>query len=102
MTRTAPDEATEASGDSTVMTVTGPRPTADLGTTLTHEHVFNNVESWAHRTRSRGWDPDDLAMRPYIAALNTAIEAGRVTWAGFYYIRHENKDGQDIYHVHPY
>lgn len=45
---------------------------------------------------------DDLAMRPYIAALNTAIEAGRVTWAGFYYIRHENKDGQDIYNVHPY
>lgn len=64
MTGTAPGGTTEASGGATVMTVTGPRSTADLGTTLTHEHVFNNVESWAHRTRSRGWDPDDLAMRP--------------------------------------
>lgn len=47
-----------------VMTVTGPVPSSDLGITLTHEHVINDASSWAHRTSSRGWDPDDLASRP--------------------------------------
>jgi phosphotriesterase-related protein len=46
------------------MTVAGPRPTTELGPTLTHEHIFNDVKSWAHSTESRGWDPEDLASRP--------------------------------------
>ena len=48
----------------TVMTVLGPVDSSELGVTLTHEHVFNDVTSWAHRTSSRGWDPDDFASRP--------------------------------------
>lgn len=47
-----------------VMTVLGPVDSQSLGVTLTHEHVFNDVTSWAHRTSSRGWDPEDFAARP--------------------------------------
>lgn len=47
-----------------VTSVLGPVDTADLGITLTHEHVLNDVTSWSHRTSSIGWDPDDLAARP--------------------------------------
>ena len=47
-----------------VMTVRGPMAVADMGITLTHEHIFNDVSSWAHRTESRGWDPEELALRP--------------------------------------
>lgn len=47
-----------------VMTVRGPIDANQLGFTLTHEHILNDVSSWAHRTSSRGWDPDDLAARP--------------------------------------
>lgn len=47
-----------------VMTVRGPIDPGQLGFTLTHEHILNDVTSWAHRTSSRGWDPDDLAARP--------------------------------------
>lgn len=47
-----------------VMSVTGPVETADLGITLTHEHILNDVTSWSHKTESRGWDPGDLAHRP--------------------------------------
>lgn len=47
-----------------VQTVLGPVPVTDLGVTLTHEHILNDVSSWAHRTSSLGWDPDDLAARP--------------------------------------
>jgi phosphotriesterase-related protein len=46
------------------MSVTGPVDTADLGVTLTHEHILNDVTSWSHRTESRGWDAEDLAHRP--------------------------------------
>lgn len=46
-----------------VMSVRGPVDVADLGVTLTHEHLFNDATSWAHRTESRGWDPEDLARR---------------------------------------
>lgn len=45
---------------------------------------------------------NDLAMSPYIAALNTAIEAGRVTEAGFYRITLEITDDLTTYHVIPY
>jgi phosphotriesterase-related protein len=47
----------------TVTSVTGPVDTAQLGITLTHEHIVNDVTSWAHRTQSVGWDPDALAHR---------------------------------------
>lgn len=48
----------------TVETVLGPVPVDALGVTLTHEHILNDVTSWAHRTSSPGWDPEDLAHRP--------------------------------------
>ena len=48
----------------TVMTVRGPVPVTEMGLTLNHEHVLNDVSSWSHRTTSRGWDPEDLARRP--------------------------------------
>jgi phosphotriesterase-related protein len=47
-----------------VMSVLGPVDSADLGVTLTHEHILNDVTSWSHRTDSVGWDPEDLAHRP--------------------------------------
>lgn len=50
--------------EAVVTTVLGPVPAADLGYTLTHEHILNDVTSWAHRTSSIGWDPEDLARRP--------------------------------------
>ncbi len=48
----------------TVETVLGAVPVSELGVTLTHEHILNDVTSWAHRTSSLGWDPEDLAGRP--------------------------------------
>lgn len=48
----------------TVMTVRGPMPTADMGVTLTHEHIVADVTSWSHRTESLGWQPDELAQLP--------------------------------------
>ncbi len=39
-------------------------PASDMGITLTHEHIFNDVTSWSHRTESRGWDPETLAHLP--------------------------------------
>jgi phosphotriesterase-related protein len=48
----------------TVTTVTGPIGADELGITLTHEHVLNDASSWAHRTSSVGWDPEDFAQRP--------------------------------------
>lgn len=47
-----------------VMSVRGPVDSRDLGTTLTHEHLVNDATSWAHRTESMGWDPEDFAGRP--------------------------------------
>ncbi|MFZ5870643.1 MAG: phosphotriesterase family protein [Actinomycetota bacterium] len=46
------------------MTVTGPVDSSELGVTLTHEHVLNDVTSWAHTTSSRGWDPQVFAEHP--------------------------------------
>ncbi|MEW1955402.1 phosphotriesterase-related protein [Terrabacter sp. NPDC080008] len=48
----------------TVMTVTGPVDAADLGTTLTHEHIVNDVTSWWQPTCSTGWDPEQFAEHP--------------------------------------
>lgn len=47
-----------------VMTVTGPVESADLGTTLTHEHIINDVTSWWHPTCSRGWSADEFETHP--------------------------------------
>lgn len=55
---------TRPAADLTVTTVTGPVSVDQLGITLTHEHLFNDVSSWGHRTSSTGWDPDDFARRP--------------------------------------
>ncbi|HEX5510701.1 MAG TPA: phosphotriesterase-related protein [Actinomycetales bacterium] len=52
-----------------VMTVRGPVDSSELGVTMTHEHIFNDVTSWWHPTSSRGWDPDDLAARPVTTDL---------------------------------
>jgi len=49
---------------STVTSVTGPVDSADLGITLSHEHIVNDVTSWSHLPESLGWDPEDLAHRP--------------------------------------
>ncbi|MDO9495130.1 MAG: hypothetical protein Q7J48_05470 [Nocardioides sp.] len=58
------DPGPPPAGEPTVMTVSGPLPVSAMGTTLTHEHIFNDVTSWSHRTESLGWDPDELAGRP--------------------------------------
>lgn len=47
-----------------VMTVTGPVDSADLGVTLSHEHILNDVTSWWHETSSAGWSPEEFAGRP--------------------------------------
>ena len=53
-------------GSGLVMTVTGPIPVADLGTTLTHEHILNDVSCW--------WNP---AGRPGLA---DAALTPRILW----------------------
>jgi phosphotriesterase-related protein len=52
-----------------VMTVRGPVDSSELGVTMTHEHIFNDVTSWFQPTTSRGWDPEDLAARPVTTDL---------------------------------
>ncbi len=47
-----------------VMTVLGPVASADLGVTLTHEHILNDVSSWWHLSSSTGLDPEEFAARP--------------------------------------
>jgi phosphotriesterase-related protein len=54
---------------SMVTSVTGPVDSTELGVTLTHEHIANDVTSWSHRTRSVGWDPEDLAHRSVSADI---------------------------------
>lgn len=48
----------------TVQTVRGPVPVDDLGITLSHEHLLNDVSSWWTRTTSAGLDPDEFAEAP--------------------------------------
>ncbi len=48
----------------TVQTVRGPVPVEDLGITLSHEHLLNDVSSWWKRSGSTGVDPDDFADAP--------------------------------------
>lgn len=57
-------EPASASAKAQVVTVRGPIPVHDMGVTLTHEHVLNDVTSWAHTTSSRGWDPQAYAGHP--------------------------------------
>ncbi len=54
---TDPPEA----GVPTVTTVRGPVAVDDLGITLTHEHLLNDVSSWWTRSTSAGLDPDEFA-----------------------------------------
>ncbi len=49
---------------STVQTVRGPVPVHDLGITLSHEHLLNDVSSWWTRSGSDGLDPDEFANAP--------------------------------------
>ncbi|MGO0576931.1 phosphotriesterase family protein [Ornithinimicrobium panacihumi] len=53
-----------AQPEAQVVTVRGPIPVQDMGVTLTHEHVLNDVTSWAHTTSARGWDPQAYAKHP--------------------------------------
>ena len=49
---------------STVVTVTGPLDSSELGVTLTHEHLINDASSWATPTRMPGVDPEEFLHRP--------------------------------------
>jgi phosphotriesterase-related protein len=53
----------------TVQTVRGPVSVDDLGITLTHEHLLNDVSSWWQRSGSSGLDPDEFAAAPVSEAL---------------------------------
>ena len=53
----------------TVQTVRGPVAVDDLGITLSHEHLLNDVSSWWQRSGSRGLDPDEFADAPVSEAL---------------------------------
>ncbi|TFV71051.1 phosphotriesterase [Blastococcus sp. CT_GayMR19] len=53
----------------TVQTVRGPVAADDLGITLTHEHLLNDVSSWWQRSGSHGLDPDEFADAPVSEAL---------------------------------
>lgn len=55
---------TDAAPVPTVQTVRGPVPVDDLGVTLTHEHLLNDVSSWWTRSESVGIDPDEFAAAP--------------------------------------
>lgn len=52
-----------------VQTVTGPITPDQLGVTLTHEHILNDVTSWAHETSSIGLDPAGFAAAPVSTQL---------------------------------
>lgn len=47
-----------------VVAVRGPVDSSDLGITLTHEHIFNDVSSWWQRSTSTGLDPEAFADTP--------------------------------------
>ena len=49
---------------STVQTVLGPVGVGELGITLTHEHLLNDVSSWWTRSESAGLDPEEFAAAP--------------------------------------
>lgn len=48
----------------TVTTVRGPIGLDELGVTLTHEHLINDVSSWWTRSSSPGLDPEEFAAAP--------------------------------------
>lgn len=49
---------------SMVQTVLGPLPASELGVTLTHEHLLNDVSSWWTPTTAIGVDPAEFASAP--------------------------------------
>lgn len=58
------DGGVNAEADVMVNSVCGPIAARTLGVTLTHEHLINDVRSWAHRSQSRGWNPQELQELP--------------------------------------
>ncbi|WP_053384500.1 phosphotriesterase family protein [Leucobacter celer] len=54
---------------STVITVTGPKDSSELGITLTHEHLVNDASSWAAPTAVPGVDPEEFMHRPVSADI---------------------------------
>lgn len=52
-----------------IQTVTGPIAPDQLGVTLTHEHIMNNVTSWAHETTNVGLDPTEFRDAPVTQEL---------------------------------
>lgn len=52
-----------------VMTVRGPIDSSELGVTLTHEHIVNDVSSWWQATTAVGVDPARFAEAPVTADL---------------------------------
>ncbi len=48
----------------TVQSVRGPVALDDLGVTLTHEHLLNDVSSWWTLSKSTGLDPEEFATAP--------------------------------------
>ena len=59
------------SGIASVMTVTGPRPAAELGATLMHEHILNDCACWWHppRTPERMHLADSAVDMPILSEL---------------------------------
>lgn len=49
---------------SSITTVTGTIDSSELGVTLTHEHLVNDVTSWWTQSSSAGWDPEQYAAHP--------------------------------------
>ena len=61
--------STTSQAASTVQTVRGPVPVDELGLTLTHEHLLNDVSSWWTRSTSPGVDPEEFAAAPVDEAV---------------------------------
>jgi len=53
----------------TVQTVRGPVPVEELGITLSHEHLLNDVSSWWKRSESTGLNQDEFADAPISEGL---------------------------------
>ena len=53
----------------TVTTVRGVVPVGDLGVTLTHEHLLNDVSSWWTPTVATGVDSEEFAAAPVTESL---------------------------------
>lgn len=52
-----------------VQSVTGPVSSADLGITLTHEHIFNDLRSWHCPADHPGWPEQNIAGQDVTSRL---------------------------------